>query len=107
MNLRIGPGGNLRMGPGSNMRISPNEVKGNGKTEITKGQISVGGNLNNSGKIKVFDGGKLEIKNDLINSGDILINDPEKIKEIIIEALKAAKSVSDFGKSLIEKLFLK
>jgi hypothetical protein len=68
--------------------------------------VSVGGSLTNSGKIKVFEGGRLDIQKDLLNSGDILINDPERIKEIIIEALKASSSVASFGTELLKKLNL-
>ncbi len=74
----------------------------------TRGEISVGGSLVNTvtGKIKVFDNGTLQVQKDLINSGDISISDPEKIKQIIIEALKATGSTAEFGLELLKKLNL-
>jgi predicted acyltransferase (DUF342 family) len=99
MNIRIGQGGNIRI-------YANGKAESNGPVEITGGQVSVSGNLTNSGKIKVFKGGRLEINNDFLNSGDISINDPEKVKEIIIEVLKTSKSVADFGTELLKKLHL-
>lgn len=51
-------------------------------------------------------GGQLDVKKDLINSGDISINDPEKIKQIIIESLKTTSNVAEFGTQLLKKLGL-
>lgn len=50
--------------------------------QVTVGsaQVAIGGNLTNLGKIKVSERGSLSVQKDVLNSGDILINDPEKIK---------------------------
>ena len=88
--------------------IRPGEVINTKSTKMeVGGQVSVGGKMFNEGKIKVFESGKLEVDSDMINTGDLSINDPEKIKQIILEALKTTKSVSDFGRIIIEKLFNK
>ncbi len=87
--------------------IRPDGVEHTDSTKLNVGgNVIVGSKLTNSGKIKVFEGGKLDVKKDLINSGDITINDPEKIKEIIIESLKTTSSVAEFGIKLLEKLGL-
>ncbi|MEM4270522.1 MAG: hypothetical protein QXO70_00310 [Candidatus Pacearchaeota archaeon] len=71
-------------------------------------KVSVGGDLHNlsSGKIKVFPSGELVVNSNLINEGDIIINDPEKFKEILLESIKTAKNVTELG-SLILKAFFK
>lgn len=88
--------------------IRPGEVINTKSTDLkVGGQVSIGGKMFNDGKIKVFENGKLEVASDMTNTGDLSINDPEKIKEIILESLKTTKSVADFGKVIIEKLFIK
>ncbi len=87
--------------------IRPNGVENTDSTEISiGGKVSVGGNFNNSGKVKVFEGGRLDIQKDVLNSGDISINDPEHIKQIIIETLKTTGNLVDFGKELLSKIGL-
>ena len=66
--------------------------------------IAVGGSVCNKGEIKLWDA-KLLINKDLVNEGNIKVNDPEKIKEIVLTTLSTAKSVSEFGKSVLEELF--
>ena len=43
------------------------------------GKVTVGGSVDNVGKIKVFPNGELNVQKDLINRGDLVINDTEKI----------------------------
>jgi len=89
------------------LKIKPDGVE---NTESTKvgigGSVKVGGTFTNSGKVKILEGGRLDVKKDLINSGDITINDPEKIKQIIIESLKTTSNLVEFGKQLLKKLGL-
>ena len=66
--------------------------------------IAVGGSVYNKGEIKLWDA-QLSINKDLVNEGKIKVNDPEKIKEIVLSALSTAKSVSDFGQTVLDKLF--
>lgn len=70
-------------------------------------KVFVGGNLTNlpTGKIKVFPSGELHVEKELINAGDLLINDPEKIKTLLIESVKTAKSLADLGKTILETFF--
>ena len=68
-------------------------------------KVHIGGNVRNTGKIKVYEGGELGINKDLLNEGDLTINDPEKIKEILIESLKTAKSLAELGNLILKKFF--
>lgn len=88
--------------------IGPDGVENTDSTELhmSNGKVSVGGNFTNSGKVRVFDGGQFEVHKDLINSGDISINDPEQLKQTIIEALKTTGTLAEFGSELLKKLGL-
>jgi hypothetical protein len=69
------------------------------------GKVTVGGSVNNSGKIKVFENGELTINKDLINTGDIVINDPEKIKSLLIETLKTSGNLAELGSNILKTFF--
>ena len=66
--------------------------------------INVGGSLINEGKIKMNDA-SLSVGRNLHNVGDFLINDPEKIKEVLLEISKTTKNLTDIGKMVSEKIF--
>lgn len=79
------------------------EVENTKSTEITIGaQVRVGGSLKNVGKIKILEGGILDIDKDFLNEGHLSINDPG----IIMEALKTTRSVAEFGTEILKKLNL-
>lgn len=84
------------------------EVENTESTEISVGAalVHVGGSFRNTGKVRVLPGGMLDVDRDFLNEGHLSINDPEKIKEIIIQALKTTKSVADFGTEILKKLKL-
>jgi len=88
--------------------IKSDNVENTDSTNLSVGsaKVSVRGNFINSGKVKVFEGGCLDVQKDVLNSGDISINDPEKIKQIIIETLKTAGNLAEFGGELLKKLNL-
>lgn len=70
------------------------------------GNIRVGGSFTNLGKVKVFEGGNLQVDKEFLNHGDLLINDPERLKQIILESLKTTKTISEFGLEILKKLNL-
>ncbi len=51
-------------------------------------------------------GGILEVDKDFLNEGYLSINDPEKMKNIIIQALKTTGSVADFETEVLKKFNL-
>ncbi|HAU98640.1 MAG: hypothetical protein UX04_C0002G0230 [Microgenomates group bacterium GW2011_GWF2_45_18] len=69
------------------------------------GQVNVSGSVNNSGNIKVFSNGQLNVNKDLINTGDLLISDPEKIKTLLVEIVKTSGSLAELGSKVIDKFF--
>lgn len=70
------------------------------------GKVSVGGNLHNSGKLKVFPNGEININKDLFNTGDISVNDPERFKELLVQVVKTSGSLAELGSNII-KTFIK
>ena len=68
-------------------------------------KVTVGGTMINRSTVRVHKNGILEVKKDLINEGNLLINDPEKIKQIVLEAFRTTKNLSDIGKIILMKLF--
>lgn len=73
---------------------------------ISSARVSVGGSFKNTGKVRVLKGGVLDVDKDFLNEGHLSINDPEKMKEIIIQALKTTRSVTDFGSEILKKFNL-
>ena len=89
------------------LKVTPGGVENTDSTEVrVGGKVTVGGDFTNSGKVKVFEGGSIDVNKNLINTGDISVNDPEKIKQIIIESLKTTSNVAEFGTQLLKKLGL-
>lgn len=89
------------------LNITPSGVENTDSTKVSiGGQVTVGGDFTNLGKVKIFEGGQLNVNKDLINTGDIAVNDPEKIKQVIIESLKTTSNVAEFGTQLLKKLKL-
>jgi hypothetical protein len=83
------------------------EVQHTDTTEAAVGgRVNIHGSFKNTGKVKVFRDGRLEVDKDFLNDGELFINDPEKIKQIIIEALKTTSTLSDLGIKILEKLNL-
>ncbi|OGD31705.1 hypothetical protein A3C91_03135 [Candidatus Azambacteria bacterium RIFCSPHIGHO2_02_FULL_52_12] len=84
------------------------EVENTESTEVSIGgaKVNVGGSFKNTGKVRVLPGGVLDVDRDFLNEGHLSINDPEKIKQIIIETLKTTKSVADFGTEILKKFNL-
>ena len=79
------------------------EVENTETTKMTVGaQVRVGGSFKNTGKVRVLDGGILDVDKDFLNEGHLSINDPG----FIMEALKTAKSVAEFGTEILKKLNL-
>jgi uncharacterized Zn finger protein len=77
------------------------EVENIESTDITvgKAEVHVGGSFKNTGKVRVLKGGILDVDEDFLNEGNLSINDPG----IIIEALKTAKSITEFGTEVLKK----
>lgn len=69
------------------------------------GQVTVGGNVDNSGIIKVFPDGKFSIDGNLTNTGSLTINDPEKIKELLIELVRTTGTVAELGTEVLKRFF--
>jgi len=72
------------------------------KTGIT--DFKVGGNVDNKGTFKSYNS-NVEIKGNLTNEGKFLVNDPEKIKDILLEIAKSTKDVTEIGKMVCGKIF--
>ena len=87
--------------------IGPGGVKNTESTDIIiGGKVNVGGSFTNTGKVKVFESGELNVNKEFLNSGDLSINDPEKIKQIIIESLGTSRTVAEFGLEILKKFKL-
>lgn len=69
------------------------------------GEVNVGGNAYNDGTIKIFDDGKMNVNKDLINTGVISINDPEKIKEMLVQMVKTSGTVAELGINILQTFF--
>lgn len=79
------------------------EVKNTDSTEIrfdNSGQVRVGGTFSNEGKVRILEGGILDVNQDFLNKGGLTIND----SNIIAEALKTAGSVANLGTEILKKL---
>lgn len=78
-------------------------------TDSTKmsvgGQVQIRGKLHNSGSIKVYENGSLTVNKDVINTGDLIVNDPETIKELLLELVKTTGSVSELGTQVLKTFF--
>ena len=68
-------------------------------------QVRVGGNVNNSGSIKVFPDGRFTIDGSLINMGSLTINDPEKIKQLLVELVKTSGNFATLGMEVLRRFF--
>lgn len=69
------------------------------------GKVNIGGSVTNSGKIKVFPSGELNVNKDLINTGDLIINDPEKIKELLVKLVSTTGNVAELGTEVLKRFF--
>lgn len=69
------------------------------------GRVNIGGNVTNSGKIKVLLNGELNVNKDLINTGDLIINDPEKIKELLVKLVSTTGNVAELGTEVLKRFF--
>ncbi len=80
------------------------EVENTESTEVAigQGQVRIGGSLKNTGKVRVLEGGILEVSEDFLNEGHLYINDPG----VIMEALRTTKSVAEFGTEVLKKVGL-
>jgi len=94
-----------QLGKGTNemtLIIGSDGVENTASTEVTiGGKVKVGTDFKNAGLVKIFPGGELEVNKDLINEGSLIINDPERLKQFIIEAVKAAGSVAELGTKIL------
>jgi len=88
--------------------VGPYSVENTEFTDIAigSGKVNIGGSFTNSGKVKVFLGGELNVNKEFLNSGNLSINDPEKIKQIIVESLRTSKTVAEFGLEILKKFKL-
>ncbi len=87
-------------------KLVPMEMQNNVMPPVSVGgRVTVGGDLSNYGKIKVFPNGELNVNKNLINTGDIIISDPEKIKELLIGAVKTSGSLAELGTNIIKTFF--
>lgn len=66
--------------------------------------LLVGGNMHNKGRIESTDS-TIVVSNDFLNEGELKINDPQLIKQAVLEAAKSAKDVTEFGTIIAKKLF--
>lgn len=80
----IGRGASISMGKGASM--------------------SVGGDINNRGEFKAWDA-EINVSGDINNEGKFLINDPEKIKQILVDIAKTAKNATEIGTQVIRRIF--
>lgn len=69
------------------------------------GKVNIGGSVSNSGKIKVFSNGELNVNKDIINTGDLIINDPEKIKELLVKLVCTTGNVAKLGTEVLKSFF--
>ena len=74
------------------------------KASISK--FEVGGNFENTetGSFKAFQT-DIGIKGNFKNKGEFLINDPEKIKEALLDIAKTAKNASEIGVMVCKRIF--
>jgi hypothetical protein len=75
-----------------------------GRVRMGRAKVDIGGNFKNKGNVKLQDTDFI-VKKDVINEGDFLVNDPEKIKEALLEITRTAKDVTEIGKMVCEKIF--
>jgi len=83
------------------------KVKNTDSTEIlvgNSGQVRVGGSFSNEGKVRILEGGILDVNQDFLNKGELTINDSNIIAEAFLEALKTAGSVANLGTEILKKL---
>jgi hypothetical protein len=83
------------------------EVKNTDSTEVQVGncgQVHVGGSFSNEGKIRILEGGILDVNQDFLNKGDLTINDSNNIANAVLEALRTTRSVADLGTEILKKL---
>lgn len=86
--------------------VNNNGVTNTESTNVSiGGKVTVGGTLKNTGKIQVYENGELKVSKELINKGSLLINDPEKIKTLLIETVKTAGTAAELGKKVLNVFF--
>jgi len=73
-------------------------------TSFEGGLMDIGGDLNNKGTFKSWDA-KVAVSGNLNNEGKFLINDPEKLKQVLIEISKTAKNATEIGVMVMERIF--
>jgi len=75
------------------------------KVEVgSMAKVSVGGDVVNYGDLKVHKGGELEVARHMLNTGNLSISDPLQVKEIVLEAIKTAKTYGELGQIILRKL---
>ncbi len=87
--------------PCSKTRVKIGE---NATVKMGSSRVNIGGDLENKGKMKLWDT-ELNVKGTLKQDGEFLINDPERIKESLLEISKSTKNVTEIGTMVAKKIF--
>ena len=66
--------------------------------------MKVNGNVHNDGDIRVYDGGAMVVGGILVNTGKLTVNDPQMMKQIIVESLRAAGDIAKFGTEFLKRI---
>ena len=85
--------------------IGPGGVRNTEGTEVRMGKarIRIGGDFQNEGKTKIYET-DLDIVGNLIQKGELTVNDPHKFTEAVIKLAVAGKDFAEFGKKVIDLL---
>src|SRR3989338_4232464 len=82
----------------SSVQMTGGNIENKAKITTNKAQFRVGGDFKNTeGELKSWDS-EIDIKGDFDNTcGKLIINDPEKLKETLVEISKTAKNITEIG----------
>jgi len=70
---------------------------------MSNSKVEIGGTLVNKGKMKVYSA-DVAVGGDMIQEGEFIVNDPEKIKEILLEIARTTHDVTEIGKLVVERI---
>lgn len=89
----------------SNIGLEADKVTNQGNL-ISENNLDIGRDFDNKGVLMIKQGGSVRVKRDMVNTGDIKVNDRD-IKDIIIETLRASRSYAEFGSKFLDTINLK
>lgn len=82
-----------------------NNTEGTDVTFGPGGEVKVGGNFHNSGKVRIMEGGKLKVSKDLVNTGDLSINDTD-LKKALVDAINTSNTLAKLALRVLKILGL-